>query len=595
VTHRLLRGCVAIAMLGAAWTSPVAAAEEKLPDSEALMRAMVDELGRAMKLQMEDLEQPYFVQLDVDDSINYRMSAEYGALTSSERSRSRRLNCQVRVGSYELDNTNFSEGGMGALLGGRGRSSGGGRSTLPLDDDYMAIRQAIWRVTDDSYKDAVETLTKKRAYIKGKNVADRPNDFSPARPVEQVGPAAVLNFDRSQWEKNLQTLSAQFKKYKQIQDSGVQLAIGAGNSYLVNSEGTRMRVPDARVLLNVSAEVQAEDGMRLSAQRSYTGDITADLPPMDQILKDIDGLVEELTASAAAPQLDRYSGPILFDDQASAQLFQTLLADGLAGRPEPLGESRRGSSQRASMENKLGTQILPKSIQVWDDPRSTRFSDKNLLGHYEYDDEGVPAARVDLVKSGRLENLCMSRTPIKKTTGSNGHGRKAAGGTEPRATIACLFIKDNNEVTADKLKASLLEAAKDAGLEFAIRVKSLKGAGGGDSIQMRRGRRGMVSRGGGDGNESIGEPVIACKVFVSDGHEEPLRGCQFGPVGIKELKRIIAAGDTPYVYNQIGSGMRGGGIPVTIVAPPVLFEDLELAKTEEEHDKPPILKAPASR
>ncbi|HVP12597.1 MAG TPA: metallopeptidase TldD-related protein [Phycisphaerae bacterium] len=593
---QLLRGFVVIVTLVAVRASSAVAAEEKLPDSTVLMRAMVDELARSMKLQMEDLEQPYFVQFAVDDLIAYRIAGEFGAITSSQHSRSRRFNCQVRVGSMELDNTNFSEGGGGFGGGGRGRMAMGRLSALPLDDDYMAIRQAIWRAADDDYKEAVETLTRKRAYLKSKNVADRPNDFSSVKAVEHIGSTAVLNFHRAEWEKNVQRVSAQFKKYKQVQDSGVQLTVGAGNSYVVNSEGTRMRVPDTRVLLTVTAEVQAEDGMRLSSRRTYAGQTTTDLPSIDKILKNIDDLVAELTATAAASILERYNGPVMFDDMASAQLFQALLADGLAGRPDPIGESSRGAAQRASLENKLGTVILPKSFQVWDDPSLARFEGRSLLGHYEYDDEGVAAERVDLVKDGKLEKLCMSRTPVKKLSGSNGHGRIAAGG-DPRACCASLFIKDKNGVAADKLKEALIEAAKDAGLEYGVRVRSLASARGFTSPGEGRGRRrGMRPReGDAAGGEAVGEPVVAYKVFVSDGHEEPFRGCQFGAVDLKELRRIIAAGDTPYVYHHTGGGLRGGGAAGTILAPPVVFEELELSKIEEEHDKPPILKAPAAR
>ena len=46
---------------------------------------------------------------------------------------------------------------------------------------------------------------------------------------------------------------------------------------------------------------------------------------------------------------------------------------------------------------------------------------------------------------------------------------------------------------------------------------------------------------------------------------------------------------------NISLGMGGASPPATIVAPPILFEELELSKIEQELDKLPILKAPASR
>ena len=583
-----------MAMLSAAWAGTAVVAEEKLPESGPLMMALVDELQRAMKLQMEDLEKPYFIQLDVDDSIIYQMQAEYGALTGSEKDRSRRLNCQARVGSAELDNTNFAGDGGGFFLGG-GRGRRGRSSSLPLDDDYLAIRQAIWQVADGEYKEAVETLTKKRAYLKDKNIADRPNDFSPAKTAEQIGPIAVLKFDRALWEKNVQKISGHFKKYQQVQASSVQLMAGAGNTYLVNSEGTRIRYADAKAILTINVEVQAEDGMRLPSTKRYAGSSTADFPPMERIVKDIDALVTELTAAMKAPELERYSGPVLFDDLAAAQLFQALLADGVAGRPDTIGEERRNPFDKGSLEKKLGTQILPKSFQVWDDPKVDKLDGQVLLGHYEYDDQGIPVERVDLVKDGKLEKLCLSRSPIKKLSGTNGHGRRGSGGGGVQANIGCLFIKSNDGVSDEKLKEALIDAAKEAGLEYGVRIKSLSsgsGMGGGDMRRMMR----LLSGGGGGEGVTVGSPVATYKVFVEDGREEPFRGCEFGPIRMTELKRIAAAGEKQRVYNTLGGGSFGGAsAPSTIIAPAVLFPEIELAKSEEEHDKPPILEAPASR
>ncbi len=589
-----MRGLWAVLAFGIAWQATSRGAEEKLPDSPVLMQALVDELQRAMTLRMEDLERPYFIQLDVDDSISYQISARYGALTNSGRNRSRQLNCQVRVGSFELDNTNFSSGGgfsFGGMFG-FGRAS---RSALPLDDDALAIRQTLWRAADDVYKDAVETLTKKRSYMKDKTIADRPNDFAHAPAVEHIGPSAVLDFDRTNWERNLRQLSAHFKTHQKIQDSSVRLLVRAGNSYVVNSEGSRVRIPDHKAWLTVTAVVQAADGQRLVATRNYAGASPADFPPLEQIRKDIDQTVAELTAAMTAPVLEHYTGPVLFDETAAAQLFRTLLADGLAGRAITVGEERRNPSDRENLETKLGTQILPKSFQVWDDPKVVKLGNEVLMGHYDYDDEGLPAERVELIKNGKLEKLCMSRMPTKKLSGSNGHGRRGLGGGDVAASIGCLFIEDNQGVPAVQLKAALIDAAKEAGLDYGVRIKALKSAAS-DADSGRIGTFMRMMRGGGREEASLGEPVAAFKVFVADGHEEPFRGCEVGQIRVPELKRILASGDKPQVVSSIGEfGFGKPSAPTAISAPPVLLPEVELSKQEMEHDNPPILLAPALR
>jgi hypothetical protein len=452
------------------------AASDVLPDSDLILRAMTDELTRSMQLQMEDLEMPYFIRYAVADSITYEISAAYGALTGSRRARSRTFHGQTRVGSYELDNTNFTSGGGGFFFGGR---SGGGsaRASLPLDGDYSAIRQAIWRATDRNYKNAVETLTKKRSYMKDKNIEDRPDDFTKAPVVEHLEDGAKLEFDKSQWQENCKRLSARFKKYQQIQNSNVQLYVGAGNTYIVNSEGTRVRTGDAGVLLIITAEVQADDGMKFSDNRSYIGDTTKDLPQLEEILEDIDQMVEKLGKLMKAPILEEYSGPVLFDGLAAGQMFRKMLAEGIAGEVEPVGTQRRTLTGAKNLQKKLNKRILPKTMAVYDDPSKKEHGDDLLFGHYRYDDEGVPAQKVDIVVDGKLKDMAMSRVPTKELSGSNGHGRRPPGGSEVQAAVGCLFIEDQNGVSDEQLKQALIEATEEQDLEYGIRVASIRSAG----------------------------------------------------------------------------------------------------------------------
>ena len=427
--------------------------------------------------------------------------------------------------------------------------------------------------------------------MRDKNIADRPPDFSEAPIVGTMESTAVLDFDRALWEQRLEELSAHFRRYEQVQQARVQLYAGAENTYLVNSEGTRLRTADRAALLMVSVRVQADDGMYITGNRTCAGETAADLPPVADLLRDADALVAELLAIRQAEPIEYYSGPVLLDGLAAAQMFEALLASGVAGRPDPVGEQRRNLLGAGSLESKLGTRILPKSFAVWDDPTIRQQDGQFLLGSYQYDDEGVPAQRVDLVVNGTLQDMCRSRAPIKKLSGSNGHGRRAPGAAVPEAAIGCLFVRDEEGLPTDQLKAELIAAARDAGLDYGVRVTALRTTGVSSSradlmSAVRRAQR---------GGSLLPDPVIAYKVYVADGREEPLRGCEFAPVQVTVLRQIVAAGTTPVVYNHIGLGAAGAAPPATIVAPPVLFEELELVKIREEHDQPPLLPPPAWR
>ena len=74
-----------------------------------------------------------------------------------------------------------------------------------------------------------------------------------------------------------------------------------------------------------------------------------------------------------------------------------------------------------------------------------------------------------------------------------------------------------------------------------------------------------------------------------------MRGCEFGQVKLRDMKRIVAAGNTPEVYNYIGFGFMGATPATSIISPALLFEELELFKIEQEEDTLPILPTPLKR
>lgn len=520
-------------------------------EDDVMMRAMVDELDRSMnQLVIEGLPKSYFIQLTAQDRTTYVLSAAYGGLQRTNQRRVRTIKSRIRVGSYRLDNTNFGRGAGRAGL-------------LPLDDDYTALRQAIWLVLDEDYKRSVETLTAKLAYLKDKSATERPDDFAPVEPVVASEPLATLAFDAKEWESNLKRLSARFAKHSAIQDSDVSLFAGKADQWIVTSAGTRLRTGDSGVLIEISAEIQAGDGMYLSDSRRYVGETFEQIASIEQMLADVDQLCVKLIAQAEAEVLDHYTGPVLFEPIAAGIVVESLLGDKLCARPIPVGA---GGWADNSLEKKIGLRILPRSFQVFDNPGTKRFAGKLLAGAYSYDDEARQPQRVKLVENGILKTLVSSRAPTDKITQSTGHGRSRGFG-DPSATIGCLYLRDEQGVGADELKTELRQAAREEGLEFSLRIETLERGGAG----------------------SLGDPIYAYKVFVEDGREEPVRGIKFQPVSIRAFKRILAAGDSPEVYNSISR------LPTSFIAPALLFEELDLVKIEDEFDKLPILKAPALR
>jgi len=558
---------------------------DQVPDNDVVFKALGDELKRSMSLRLEGLDQPYFIQYAVDDSTSYHISATQGGLLSSDQSRSRVLHSQVRVGSYELDNSNFT--GRGGPGGRRGLSQS---TELPTDDDYLALRHAVWLATDSQFKDAVEALTQKRAYMRDRTIEDRPRDFTKTGGITAIKDRAGFSFDRAVWEDYTRRLSAQLGEYRHVQDSGVSLTAGAEDRYLVNSEGSRLRYGDTGVLLRLTAEAQADDGERLSDQLVYYAASPAQLPAIADVLADVKKLADRLGAATKASILEDYTGPVLFDGLASAQLFRQLLARGIAGQPDSVGSQRRGSAGTDDLENRLNKRILPATFQIYDDPSGEKIQGAFLAGHYLFDDEGIPAQRVEIVVDGKLQGMVMSRAPTKHFAQSNGHGRRS-GGESPRSAVGCLYIESTKNETPEDLKKELIDAAEAEGLKYGLRISAIRGrpAGGPGGAGGRGGGRGGF--GGGGASRVIGDPISIYKVYVADGREEPVRGCEFSSVDVRSLRKIIAAGNVPTVHNSAG----GASPASSVIAPAVLFEEMELSPIKQEAEKKPILEAPHAR
>jgi len=519
---------------------------------DTVMEAIVDEMDRSMTLQLEDLQAPYFVQYAVTDSSGYRISATCGAIVGSDDSRSRRLAAAVRVGYYDLDNTNFAGGRGGRGMGGRRGRPGGGRgmggmTMLPVEDSYTAIRQATWLATDAVYKSAVETLAQKQAYMEDRNLTDRPDDFARVEPRVSIDAKVALDLDVETWEGRLRAVSAHFLQFPHVLDSQVTLTASADNRYLINSEGTRIRKGATGIVLAISAQAQADDGEQLAERITFHAATADGLPSEGALLIATGAMAARLSDRAAAPVLEDYLGPVLFDERAAPQLFQAMLARGVAGRAEPVGGGRRRFAGMASLDKYLGKRILPKSFRIYDDPTATAPGDAYFAGRYEIDDEGVNAERVDLVSNGRLQGMLMSRTPTADFGESNGHGRAAGPGRE-QAAVGCLFIEAADAVGEQDLKEALIEAAREQDLAYGLRITSIGGGGGARLAGGRGGGRFPGGFGGSGGSGTVGDPVAIFKVYL-DGREELVRGCEFGALDVGTLKDIIAAGRTPIVHN----------------------------------------------
>jgi predicted Zn-dependent protease len=557
-----------LALVAALAAAALAQNLEQEKARDVVLRALVDEIERNQDLLvLEDLERPYFIEFALQDARQFVIAAELGSVVMTGSNRDRTLRTEVRVGSYELDNTNFEAG-----FGYRGRrfrrGGGGGAASVPIEDDYHAIRQAIWWATDRQYKDVVETFEQKKAFMQGKLIEDKPADFSREEPVVYLEDRPVVELHEQELERLALELSRIFRDHPEIEDSSVRATAVGGHRYLVNTEGTRIRIAGHRFAIEINAQTRADDGMELADSVTACALKFADLPTEEELRAETVKMVKRLIALRTAPVLETYNGPVLLAAQPAAELFGSFFADRFAGGQRPVGSS----SNPDDFENKIGQRLFPRYIRIVDDPTLEAFANVPLIGHYQFDHQGVLARPVTLVDGGRLEAQVMSRNPSRIADRSTGHGRGTSG---PSASTSVLLLTGDDPLSDEQLHQELLSAARDEGLDFGILIARLGETGGGSDGFSR-----MRMSGGRN-------PLEIYKVY-EDGRRELVRGVELSGLDLRAFKQLLGVGQRVYVYNQSATGQ-------SFVAPAMLFEELDLAKIDRDFDKPPFMPNPVGR
>jgi len=309
------------------------------------------------------------------------------------------------------------------------------------------------------------------------------------------------------------------------------------------------------------------------------------LPAEKEMEDAIRKMAAELTALTSAPVLEQYYGPVLVTAEAATEIFAQKLAPQLSG-DRPLLMDQRGTAvmmPERNLSNRLNRRVLPSFFTVVDDPTRTSYENHSLIGAYKVDDQGITAQPVTLIKNGILETLLMSRRPRKEITKSNGHGRSVSY-SFPTAHFSNLFVTTTEALSSAELKQELIELCKDEGLSHGLLIKKLD-----NRFFSPRDIQGMAGMSQARSQrETVTAPLLVFKVYVENGREELVRGLGVEEMSVRILRDIVAAGNDYYVNNLLARG----DIPSSVVAPSLLFEEIELNKSRSPQQKPALLKHP---
>ncbi len=546
-------------LLWVAIGSGTAAGAQVPQDNDHTLQAMRDEMARAktrLELKIPNIDRPvrpYYVEYRLLDLEVREVVAEFGTLLSSTHTRNRFMDVQVRVGSYKLDSSNFvSDEGFRGFIGPTGE--------VGIDRDYDSLRQDLWIATDQAFKEAVETYSRKQAYLSSLARQSDIDDFAKADPVQLIEPLETPDWTSRNWDQEARETSATLRAFSEIHESRVTYYLVYATEYLLTSEGTEIRQNRHYAAIESGMGTFADDGVPLNHFYAAYAKRPADLPSVETVRKGLNVTGTELMALRAAPSAQDYTGPVLFEARAAAPLLAQVLGPALnGGRPpisfSPVMEQLLGNlGGKSDWVGRLGARVLPTGVSVADDPGAKDFHGTPLIGGYAVDDEGARAQKVTLVENGNLKSELMSRRPGPDFNQSNGHGR-AAFLNDAKPTMSNLFFSPAETQSAGELKKKFLDTCRAEKLSYCLVVREMDNPA--LSLLHQEDFSELLASYGGGAGTGDRLPLVVYRVYPETGREEMIRGSRIIGLNSRALRNLAGIGNDSFVYNYMQSQING--------------------------------------
>jgi len=542
------------------------------PDARiTVLDAMSREAHRSMeRLRIEGYEPPYFVSYALKELRQEEVSGRYGAVFDDGVRVDRKLFADVRVGSYDLDSSGRDE--LSMFMGSEGQTYFASRDA-PLEDEPQALRNALWLLTDEKYKEALSAYFKKKSKgVYRSDESDRAPSFTREAAQKHVDAPKAFAFDRPRWRAEVKRVTGLFRDHPEIFDSQMKVTAEKQVRWFTSSEGAALVTEETLFGLHVQAFARAVDGQLLENSRDFYSRSEAALPAPERLEREVKSLIRELEALRTAPALDPYTGPAILAPEATGVLFHEAVGHRLEG------ERQEDDKDGQTFKGQVGRLILPPFLSVVDDPTLAAVEGTALNGFYRFDDQGVAGQRAALVEDGVLKSFLLSRRPVKPFTRSNGHGR-SQGANPPVARMANLVVSSKKGVSMGELKRLLIEEAKRQGKPYGLVIQDITG---GNTNTASYGYQAFK-----------GTPRLVYRVDVATGREELVRGVELVGTPLSSINKLLATGEDVRVFNGF-CGAESGYVPVSTVAPAILIGEIELQRVARAHERSPILPAPWS-
>jgi hypothetical protein len=289
--------------------------------------------------------------------------------------------------------------------------------------------------------------------------------------------------------------------------------------------------------------------------------------------------------------------------ESDPELLQAaLLHDTVEDTPTTVEELRAGfGPEVADLVDWLTAPDDPGEIRRYYDTGAAYDPRIVVLQFCDNDPSDNLANRVTVVENGNLKKLLMSRRPGPDSADTNGHGR-AAFLTDGKPTMSNLFFNSTETLSPADLKKKFLDACRAEKLNYGMVVREMDNPAisllhQDDFSEL------LASFGGNAATDRL--PLVVYKIYLEDGREELVRGARITGLGTRSLRNLAGIGNDSFVFNYMQTQVTGftgtalgafgsaqGGLPASVVAPSLLFDELEVRGARGEAKRLPLLPAP---
>ena len=531
--------------------------------SPSLISILTGELNREFGVLKAHADPPpYYMAYEVTDEETDSASATLGALVDNLHNHARGLDTTIRVGSPQFDNYHPYKNSQIRFTT---------LTPLSLSDDPNQIRRVLWSQSENVYRLASRRLLQLKTdeqLLAEQN--DKDADFSLETPHTFSRLPETYPYDMNAWAQKLRLWSAEFKKHPRILGSQVSFAAQHEIRTFVNTEGSEIQLGRNLFRIEINGLTLASDGMDLQSAATIEASDPAHLPPDNAVQAKVRDVAAKLDALVDAPPAEPIFCPAILSGRASAVFFHEIFGHRIEGNRQ------KNVEEGQTFTKMLGQQVLPSFISVKFDPTMRTYNGSDLIGYYEFDDEGVSARPVTVVEGGVLKTFLLSRSPVGDFKTSNGHGRRQPG-FEVVSRQSNLIVESSKQLSNAELRARLIEEIKRQQKPYGLYFEDVS------SGYTTTGRRGLQA--------FTVVPLVVYRVFPDGRPDELIRGVDIVGTPLASFQKIIATSDRSEIFNGY-CGAESGSIPVSAVSPAILVSEIETQKKQNSQQKLPLLPRP---